>query len=354
MARDKYNTIRLLELLDSFSLIQYVDSPTHVSGSMLDLVIGRDSDNIVNSVNVEDFLSDHAAVHCSLNLQKQKHSKREITYRKLKCIDHVKFALDISESDLLQNPKTNLEDLVNQYNTELSRILDKHAPVCKRTITIRPSKPWYNNEISEAKHYRKQLERKWRKTKSTSDRQLFVAQRLKVTRLIDQAKTDYYGSKITGCADDQKSLFKIVEQLLHNKGPEKFPTHNDSFHLAETFSSFFINKIVKIRDQLDIEENSTCLGAAALTNFNNEEPPVCNVLEEFVPLTEEEIFLIAKSPTKSCDLDPLPTSILKEHLDLLLPTITNIVNMSLTSLIFPQSMKTALVRPLLKKASLDQ
>ncbi len=244
---------------------------------------------------------------------------------------------------------------MNQYNTELSRILDKHAPVCKRTITIRPSKPWYNNEISEAKHYRKQLERKWRKTKSTSDRQLFVAQRLKVTRLIDQAKTDYYGSKITGCADDQKSLFKIVEQLLHNKGPEKFPTHNDSFHLAETFSSFFINKIVKIRDQLDIEENSTCLGAAALTNFNNEEPPVCNVLEEFVPLTEEEIgILIAKSATKSCDLDPLPTSILKEHLDLLLPTITNIVNMSLTSFIFPQSMKTALVRPLLKKASLDR
>ncbi len=234
----------------------------------------------------------------------------------------------------------------------MSRILDKHAPVCKRTITIRPSKPWYNNEIAEAKHYRKQLERKWRKTKSTSDRQLFVEQRLRVTRLIDQAKTDYYGGKITECADDQKSLFKIVEQLLHNKGPEKFPTHNDSFHLAETFSSFFINKIVKIRDQLDIEENSTCLDAAALTN---EGPPVCKVLEEFVPLTEEEVsILIAKSPSKSCELDPLPTSILKEHLDLLLPTITSIVNMSLTSSIFPQSMKTALVRPLLKKASLDQ
>ena len=57
------------------------------------------------------------------------------------------------------------------------------------------------------------------------------------------------------------------------------------------------------------------------------------------------------SPTKSCVSDPLPTSILKECLQVLLPAITNIVNLSLSSSTNPQ--QDAVVTPILKKASLN-
>ena len=59
-------------------------------------------------------------------------------------------------------------------------------------------------------------------------------------------------------------------------------------------------------------------------------------------------------PAPSCDLDPLPTSFVKMHLKLLIPVIAKIVNLSLETATFPTIMKTALVRPLLKKSSLDQ
>ena len=52
-------------------------------------------------------------------------------------------------------------------------------------------------------------------------------------------------------------------------------------------------------------------------------------------------------------LDPIPTWILKEHIDVLLPTITKIVNMSLATSTFPSQFKSAIVKPLLKKSSLD-
>ena len=45
-------------------------------------------------------------------------------------------------------------------------------------------------------------------------------------------------------------------------------------------------------------------------------------LNDFSPLTENDIEkLIRKSPTKSCCLDPIPTQLVKECLDILLPIL---------------------------------
>ena len=49
-----------------------------------------------------------------------------------------------------------------------------------------------------------------------------------------------------------------------------------------------------------------------------------------IDATEAEIWNIIKlSPGKSCELDPLPTWLLKECIAELVPLITDIVNMSL-------------------------
>ena len=52
------------------------------------------------------------------------------------------------------------------------------------------------------------------------------------------------------------------------------------------------------------------------------------------------------SPVKSCELDPLPTWLLKECKAELVPLITDIVNMSLRESMIAKSLKTALIRPL--------
>ena len=66
-------------------------------------------------------------------------------------------------------------------------------------------------------------------------------------------------------------------------------------------------------------------------------------------LLKQKIWNIIKlSPIKLCELDPLPTWLLKECKAELVPHITDIVNMSLRESMFPKSLKTALIRPLLK------
>ena len=65
------------------------------------------------------------------------------------------------------------------------------------------------------------------------------------------------------------------------------------------------------------------------------------------------IKIIRSSPTKSCGLDPIPTWLLKECLDVLAPVVTEIVNLSLTHSEVPPKLKHALISPLIKKLLLD-
>ena len=57
--------------------------------------------------------------------------------------------------------------------------------------------------------------------------------------------------------------------------------------------------------------------------------------------------ILIKLANKSCELDPVPTSIIKNHPDIFIPLLETIINTSLQQGIFPQSLRSAIVRPLL-------
>ena len=57
-------------------------------------------------------------------------------------------------------------------------------------------------------------------------------------------------------------------------------------------------------------------------------------------------------PTTCC-LDPFPTTLLKSYISILSPIITQVVNLSLQTAHVPPALKAAVIRPLLKKPSLD-
>ena len=79
-----------------------------------------------------------------------------------------------------------------------------------------------------------------------------------------------------------------------------------------------------------------------------------DLLETFTPATEHEVQKIfMKSPAKSCCLDPLPSQLLKQAFEPLLPFLTQIVNASMSSGSVSHSLKVAVVTPLLKKTTLD-
>ena len=240
-----------------------------------------------------------------------------------------------------------LESLLTLFNTTLIGLLDKHTPLKTRTITIRPSAPWYTEDIREEKQKRRALERRWRKTGLTVDRERFVDQCQVVNEFILQAKTAYYSRVIDENQYDPKRLFSIFYKLLHRKSEPKPPYSMDDESLANVFADYFIEKITTIREELQRKKVYSIHSQVELLYSG----PGCN---HFNSVSCDELSdLVPRWTLKYCMLDPIPASVLKNCYDLLLPFITKVVICSLQNSTLTSDMKRAIVRPSLKKPSLD-
>ena len=183
------------------------------------------------------------------------------------------------------------------------------------------------------------------------DFQIYSNQRQAVTRLLHAIKTDYYCAKIQSNAKEAKLLFRTVDTLLHRSGEPALPACDSPSYLANIFQDFFLEMVALIHQ--GIQATLTDLDLGALPWGPEELPAACS-LTCFRLATHDDIRqLVSMAPTKSCELDPMPTWLLKQCGDGIIPSMTSISNMSLESGVVPGCLKKALVRPLLKIASLD-
>ena len=234
--------------------------------------------------------------------------------------------------------------------------IDKHAPVGKKTVTIRTKVPWYNAKVHQARMQRRQAEHRWRHSKLEVHREIYQSKHVEVVRIIEDSKKTYYHDTISDSSKNSGQLFKTLNQLLNKKKDCVLPCHSvgSEQQLANRFAHFFHSKVLNINVYLENVRNT--IGV----NSRHAEPEValCEAKLSVLNPTEsnELLKIVRSSPTKSCSLDPLPTSLLKEDpvLHQVAPCLTEIVNASLSSGIVPSSFKTAYVTPLLKKTTLDK
>ena len=95
-----------------------------------------------------------------LNLSKPPLPTKKLHYRKVKAINRDEFMRDISASKLTTDRFDDVNDLTNAYNDILSKLLDKHAPVKTKIVTIHPTSAWYTPVVHEAKKLKRKAERK--------------------------------------------------------------------------------------------------------------------------------------------------------------------------------------------------
>ena len=322
----------------------------------LDLIITRRTDSLIaNLPQAGHFISDHCAVLCQLNSYVSKVSPKVITYRKFKLINMEKFKDDIAKSDLCTNPSIQLDDLVSSYNNTLSSILDNHAPLIKKTVMTRPHRvPWFSDEIKVAIRQRRKAERKWRISGLESHLKEFKTKKNYVIFLMNESRCKFYNSFVEKHRNNQRDLFRNSKQLLKQNSCGRLPYSRSDYALANDFGRFFVKKIADIRSKLCVQHPSTATDQHDQDYLETSDVPLHQKFSAFDEVSEDYIrTLITTSPTKSCSLDPIPTYLVKNCLDVLLPVITTMVNISLQTGHFPVDWKNAVVHPNLKKENSD-
>ena len=164
-----------------------------------------------------------------------------------------------------------------------------------------------------------------------------------VSKLVHTAKCKFYTEGIA-LAFSCKELQKIVNTLLNRHPPKILPTIYPRADLPCIFIKHFTNKVDKLRANIASEHvTSTLVTGTTAATFSS--------FEKVSQLTVKECIL--NSAPKSCELDPIPSKLLIECLDYILPSITDLINSFTASGVFPQCIISALVTPILKKSSLD-
>ena len=344
------DAIKLIDLLESYGLQQHVTSPTNKKDHILDLIITRQSDQLLgNTPRINRYISDHATGLCSIRCDKPPLSVRKVSCRKLQSVNVVSLNEDLAISELRQNPSDDLQELVSSYNNTLMATLDKHAPLMTRTIVQRPHVPWFSQEIREAKRQQRKAEKKWRKSRLESDLIAFKAKRNFTTRLMSKARREFYSNFIDENSGDQKKLFRASQRLFNRTMDDGLPPNLDSRTFSNDLGKCFVQKIDTIRTQLDTDQQTDSYPEDDTSSADKTVPPFPN----FTMLSVRDVKeLIQNSALKSCPLDPMPSTLVSKCEDLL-PVLTKIVNSSLQSGCFPEIWEEAWVFPLLKKPGLD-
>jgi exonuclease III len=340
---------QFLDLLASHSLQQHVSFPTHDKGNTLDLIILPTHSSLHPVITSSPTSpSDHFLIITVLDTQQPPPRQARLrSFRRINSINVDNFISDVSHSTLITDPPANLEDLISCYNSTLTAILDTHAPLQTKPVRSTKSNPWFTPALRVLKSARRRLERKWKSCKSSANLNLLHTATNFYHKSITAAKRLYHSNLISANQSDPRKLWQIINSILHRNKPRLAPSNPaaDTSTTAQSFASFFSDKISRLQSSIP----------PSATTPHTPDPPSPPVnITSFQPATIDEITrLINSSPNKQCDLDPIPTSLLKDCLSILAPIITDIVNMSLVSGSFPSIFKQSIVTPLIKKASLD-
>ena len=221
------------DILDELGLVQSVELPTYKNGNTLDLVIGPQKFEIcLVSVSTSD--------HNWLNFDCLKHlenSERSIVkFRNWKNVNLV----DFNEDCFYHLWSIEGSPLIDSVLETLQPISDKHAPGLERVIS-KHNCPFYDNELRACKRKRRQLERLFRKTRSTINRLHMQIATENYFKLFHKKRSMFLEKKLID-ADTSKLKFAAIENLLGSKKKQTLPSVFPRVKLANKFNDFFYPK----------------------------------------------------------------------------------------------------------------
>uniref|UniRef100_A0A3Q3FYF7 Reverse transcriptase domain-containing protein n=1 Tax=Labrus bergylta TaxID=56723 RepID=A0A3Q3FYF7_9LABR len=168
-------------------------------------------------------------------------------------------------------------------------------------------------------------------------------------KALRHARAAYYSSLIEENKGNPRYLFSTVARLTESHG--SIEPCSPLALSSNDFLSFFNNKILDIRDKIG---NLLPLPGADTVDTAETVPGPDISLDCFSPIDLSELYSIfSASKPSTCLLDPIPTKLFKEVFPLVSNSILVMINSSLLAGYVPQAFKVAVIKPLLKKPTLD-
>ena len=170
-----------------------------------------------------------------------------------------------------------------------------------------------------------------------------------VRSLIQSTKKDYYLKELTNNKNNSTDKWNIIKEIIPNpKNSTEEYIFTDKEAKAEEFNTFFANigkNTFELTQKSFLSNDLTC-PEFSLHDYDNS-------VNQFrpQPVDVETVILTIKSlnETRSVGCDSIALNFVRDSLHIIVFYLTVIVNTSLTTGVFPEIWKHAMVIPLFKK-----
>jgi hypothetical protein len=344
-----------------------VKDATRISGYTLDLVFSNPYSlplhtevrkELAETTN-RNIKFDHCPISFVLYDEFDTKSSRGVSFKYQKSfrkisqidIDSFKSCLDNKLSDNFEHPCNSFSQQLDLYNQSLVATLDLYAPVQTRTVSPllkTEDPPWMDSDYKKERSIRRKLENQWKRYGTLTSKESYIKQRDYCVTLANSKMKTYY-TDLSASTDNPSVLFKKVSELWNKKKIKALPEgYTNYYEMANDFNSYFSKKIHDIRESLTNEK-----AAFQFSEHDTDSQDTLTSLDEFDLTTVEELeHIVSEMDIKTSFDDPLPASLVKSSLPILLPYIKELVNLSLSTGNI-DGLKNSIINPILKKISLD-
>ncbi|KAI8426007.1 hypothetical protein MSG28_004983 [Choristoneura fumiferana] len=266
--------------------------------------------------------------------------------------DDIKMDQDMQKLDL--KPILNMQD-VNAATCYLVNSLTKIIETNTRVVNIsnrkRIKKPWISPGLLKCIRNRDNLHKK---LKITPDNEILKATyrryRNFCNSLLKKLKREYEKSEISKAGSNLKKLWETIKDITYTSKQKDIPfeliaTANPLTSINKV-NSFFANVgkslAEKIPNRLTDVPNST-------------EAQKCPFSMGMLPVDENEIDIVIRNLRSDCAVgwDKISGQFIKKYKNFLIPSITHVCNLALSSGVFPRLFKKAQIVPVHKKGDRD-
>ena len=344
-----------LTSLQSCSLVPTIDKPTRVrstSATLIDNIFINNPDQVVVSGNIISDISDHFSQFCILKSMRDK-----IQIKKTKVRDFSRFPRDSFEADLsnvnwnaLLNKRTcDADNLFSSFYNKFNKLINKHAPM--KTISNRKtkqlSKPWITKGIRISIKVKNKLY-------VSGDTANYKIYRNKICTLTRLSKQQYYSKFFNDNLTNMKKTWEGINNLLARKLKKtkpinsiRVPTNNDSVtcdqrRIANVLNDHFASVGPKLANKLPTVQRNY------LEFMNRTNSPDSSFVFNLVTPAEVELEILRIPNNKSHGLYSCPTQLLKYSSKVVSSTLAEIINLSISSGMYPNKLKMAKIIPIFK------
>jgi len=342
-------------LLGSYGLQNIVRFPTRItpkSESLLDVIV-INKYNLKLEVSVIDLgFSDHLAQVANINIGKinminKTQMRRQLTMNN---IDKLKQLLyKESWNTVLHHLDVNVA--LKEFMHIFLHCLETAIPYKKQKLRKRRNKRWLSKGLIKSSKKMKMLNNLKRRCTLTEETLEYIKKyRTIYKRVIREAKRRDNDRYVTEASNSTKAIWQVINKQIGKSQDEdyKFELKVDNnimlkpMEITEKLNKHFTNTVTELVQQ-NINKRS----------YNNVRYVIkhCSKSIFLFPVTEEEVVSLTKKLKNkiTAGYDDIPESLVKQCIQLIKKPLTFIYNLSLSSGVFPDEWKTAIVKPLYKK-----